>query len=493
MEMKPLDLKHEFQKLITVSPFLAMLIGISYVALLADYKILAYLMFYLGIFIYCLPSWRMGLLTFFLWFIIVGALRKWFFPEAHQALYFTPNFFVLSSLVSFVFSGEVNKIGRLMPRPVIVIYSVILVYSFFSIVLTFDRYPLIGFTGMFLHFSYSPLIFLIPCCFFGIERVNSLMRLINYTSILPFIIGCIQYVQPEESLWNKTYTGDPVAVSYDRTPRISSTFSYTGGYGIYIMIVFGFLLYELLTMEYKKRFARAIFVLTLFILSLFNILFINSTTVIFICGAMVMAVLLCSIVFMLMPFKFIVLLLMVFPLYKLGEKLIVPKGHDPVEVNVVRTKSRTFDYILSITLPSFNSDHGLAGKGIGTACQGISRIVNEPLLTEKSVPENPADRLLTEMGYLGLTLHYLFIITILFFACKGIISMSSKAMKLCCIVVLVYCGGVNLTYLHNYAANAYLHTMLGILVSVYSGDVAARLKAASAQNIHAGLAEGVLK
>ncbi len=167
------------------------------------------------------------------WLLIFeGALRKWFFPDYHKALFFLRDPFVIAVYV-------LALRFRMWPRwsPVFtggIILSLIAIPFILVQVVSNDIRPIVALYGWRIYFWYLPLAFLIGEHFRG----KDLCRLVRHTlfaSIPIAILVLFQFKSEPSAFINKTF--DQNAIIFTVVPgivRTSGTFTFTAGQVLFV-------------------------------------------------------------------------------------------------------------------------------------------------------------------------------------------------------------------------------------------------------------------
>lgn len=172
--------------------------------------------------------------------VIDGALRKWFFPGLAQPLYFFKDGILLLAYFQFF---------RIYPS-----FAVPREYGFagpmiamnFLIIGMFAFHPdtpaiELSILALRHYLIYVPLIWVVPRMFKSQEELVSFLQIYVLTAIPVGLLGFVQYFSPIDS-WINRYVGDDdlnvVGFSGSQRARITGTFSYIGGYALYLSFVF---------------------------------------------------------------------------------------------------------------------------------------------------------------------------------------------------------------------------------------------------------------
>lgn len=208
-------------------------------------KLLIVLFVGIVIFYFSALKWRRAIKIVFLLLVIEGALRKWVFPQANEMIYFLKDLVLLGGYFNFYGFSSADK--KLIPKGVIINFLIFIAFGWciFQIFNPSLGSPLIGIFGLRAYLIYIPLIWMVSALFQSEEELYKFLRSHLLLTIPVGIIGIAQFFSPASSFINKYSNEEAQAVvtfGVSAAVRITGTFSYISGYGIYLIVCFGLLL-----------------------------------------------------------------------------------------------------------------------------------------------------------------------------------------------------------------------------------------------------------
>lgn len=425
----------------------------------------------LPIFFVSALKWRLSSYFFFLYLLLEGIFRKWIMPE-----YSTPLFFVkhiaLVGPYFYLFTRGVKITKKDYPfLGILLCYLIWGVLEALNFRVTTDLRVQI--LGLITHFWFVPLIFLVPALLNTEGKILRFFKVIAYTSLPIFILGIVQHFSPYFSWINKyapsqaieeqslAFVGDYI--------RITGVFSYITPYNIYLSFVLIILLYLLLIRRLDK-FEMPILLVALS-LGITNLVMTGSRApfVIFIGQALLL-------LFFSLKGRFkwrkrvfirfalvIPTLLLIMSYTDMGRKslsALIERAQASGD-----TKSRLIGTYTSFF--RFIPDAGLVGYGIGTAYQGANNLVED----WKDMPRNfevEWERIVLEMGLIGLIIVLLLRFYILFYSWRTFKKIKTYELKFIALIVFLFqipvLFGANIVF--NYLEDIKYWFLLGLLVSV---------------------------
>ena len=203
-----------------------------------------------GVIIFYLSAlnWRRAIKAVFILLVIEGALRKWVLPQASEMIYLPKDIVILGAYFNFYLFSSSNK--KLIPKlPIINILIFIAVgWCIFQIFNPSLGSPLVGVFGLRGYLLYIPLIWMVPSLFNSEEDLYEFLRSHLLLTIPVGIIGIIQFFSPPSSFINAYANEESVAKAtfgVTNAVRITGTFPYISGYGVYLIVCFGLLIFML--------------------------------------------------------------------------------------------------------------------------------------------------------------------------------------------------------------------------------------------------------
>jgi hypothetical protein len=219
-----------------------------------------------------IKNWRFSVKMSLIIAILEGALRKWIFPQASEALYLLKDIILLGSYLGFFYS----KHSFLKNKYVSFIQTFIYFFVAWSLIqLSNPNSSSILFTvlGLKNYLFYVPLLWILPQVFLS---ENELKNSINYFLLLLLPIGSlaiIQFFSPPDSIFN-VYAPSAVNLGIvlsgnNQNVRVTGTFSYIAGYTVYLGFCLALILPLLTEKQSLKWIALKLSGLFLIIITLF--------------------------------------------------------------------------------------------------------------------------------------------------------------------------------------------------------------------------------
>lgn len=200
--------------------------------------------------IFCLSAakWRRSVKAVFLILVLEGALRKWVLPQASDMIYFLKDIILLGAYFNFYgFSASDKKFFSKISTINILIYMAV-GWCIFQVFNPSLGSPLVGLFGLRGYLIYLPLIWMVPPLFESVDELYKFLRSHLLLTIPVGIIGIIQFFSPTTS-WINAYANEKaqavVTFGVTGAVRITGTFPYISGYGVYLVVCFGLLIFML--------------------------------------------------------------------------------------------------------------------------------------------------------------------------------------------------------------------------------------------------------
>jgi hypothetical protein len=179
-------------------------------------------------------NWRTIIKVALVIVVIEGAIRKWLLPQASDMVYFLKDLVIFVAYCKYYLSSEQKY-----PFKLNVFNITLLTFLVWGCVQVFTPSlgsPIIGLFGLKGYLFYVPMMWMLPSLFRSQEELYIFLR--NYLLIvIPVaILAIVQFYSPVHSLIN-TYAGGMEAnAEVDGNARVTATFSYLTGYGIFLCI-----------------------------------------------------------------------------------------------------------------------------------------------------------------------------------------------------------------------------------------------------------------
>ncbi len=199
-------------------------------------------------------KWRRAVKAVFFLLVLEGALRKWVFPQASEMIYFLKDIILLGAYFNFYgFSASKEKLPKANITNILIFIAI--GWCIFQVFNPSLGSPLVGVFGLRGYLLYIPLIWMIPSLFASEEELYRFLRSHLLLTIPVGLIGIAQFFSPASSFINKYSNEEAQAVvtfGVSAAVRITGTFSYISGYGIYLIVCFG-LLIPMLSIKQSQR------------------------------------------------------------------------------------------------------------------------------------------------------------------------------------------------------------------------------------------------
>ncbi len=194
--------------------------------------------------------WKLAIKSILVLVIIEGALRRWALPEARDLIYFIKDLVLIGAYIGF-YSRPLPLKDR---YPLLKELS--LVITAFCCLQAFNPNlgsPIIGLLGIRAYLLYIPLVWVVPHLFNTESDLRNFLRKYLLVLIPVCILGIIQYFSPANSFLNVYVEGGELDVAtIGNTARITGTFAYIAGMGVYLQVCFS-LLIIMISQENKLR------------------------------------------------------------------------------------------------------------------------------------------------------------------------------------------------------------------------------------------------
>lgn len=358
--------------------------------------------------------WRKAILALFIWVLFSGVVRKWLLPELADVIFFFNQVILLGVYIGYFGEKLKYKSSLVIKHPVNVFIAFPL---FWGVACAFNPQlpsPIVGILGFIVHFYYIPMIFIVPEIFKTKEELINCIKTFVLFSIPILLLGVIQFFSPLDSSINKYVTETDVIPMGD-FPRISSTFSFIGGYASYLHILILTLIY-LLTLGLGKSSTKlTALYLILLGFSVLNLFMTGSRSAMLFTILAVSLYLLISGFLNFSNFKRYILRISLAAIFLLLIA-ISPVGRAAINAFLNRfdqtdeITTRVSD-IYNLPINYFN-DIGFYGFGIGSTYQGsfaLMKLLDIPSKGHELVvafEEEPA-KMLVELGLVGFIMVYL--------------------------------------------------------------------------------------
>ncbi len=149
---------------------------------------------------------RKGIIFFYIWILLEGALRKWVAPGLSTPLFFGK--YAIMAVLAFYFIANKEKVSRTSAP----YFGMVLFYLFYCLLEQFNmdvtNTPVVGLVGLAVHLGFLPLVLILPRIINRREQIDKIFNVIIWIALPIFVLGVVQYFSPPESFINKYVTED---------------------------------------------------------------------------------------------------------------------------------------------------------------------------------------------------------------------------------------------------------------------------------------------
>jgi len=195
------------------------------------------------IFLYAYADWQRAIKAVLVIVVFEGALRKWVLPQASELIYFFKDLVLLGAYASY-YKAHIMYQKKYAHKTIFdLLVFVIAIWCAVEIFNPRLGSPIVGLLGFKAYVYYIPLVWILPKLFSTQEQFYSFLRTYLLLIIPIGVLGIVQYFSPVTSPINRYVPGEVTGIAtVGSNARITGTFSYLAGYGVYLMICFGLLL-----------------------------------------------------------------------------------------------------------------------------------------------------------------------------------------------------------------------------------------------------------
>lgn len=412
-------------------------------------------------------KWKFSIYFFLLWFVLEGIFRKWILPEYSTYLFFVKYFILIGPILHFGFKGiHISK--KEYP-----FYGVILIYVFWGILeianprVTNDLRVKV--LGLMVHFSFIPLLYIIPQFIKSKQDILKLINIVILTSIPILILGVFQYYSPPDNIINKYVAHDAHIARVGQFTRVTGVFTYLTPYVNYLH----FLFCSILIMTLIGRISNKMKIILLFsaTLCVLNLFMTGSRGAVYVAGIIAISFIGLSILFRIINLKKSILYFTIILLITFSFVFISDVGKDSYSAFIQRSgasggiANRIID---NFTPYQYFDQAGLFGYGIGTTYQGSSRFIQSYGDMPKYIEEEP-ERIFLELGLLGFVIVILVRFSLIIYTWNQFKKFKDKDFKIISLLVIIYqipaaLGFYNIVF-NTYQAIIYWF-LIGLVVAI---------------------------
>jgi hypothetical protein len=204
-------------------------------------------------------DWEFGVKALAVVAVFEGAIRKWFLPAFSESVYFYKDILLVVIYISYFIRKNrvpllINSELKLFSWP---LFAFVL-YAFASVMNSRSPHPLVGLFGVKAYCLYIPLAYLLPRMFTSREKLETFLSWYLTLALPVAVLGVLQFLNPDpnssinryawsEAQFQQALGGNlDVAGFVDSTGaffvRITSTFSFITGLGVFLPFMFAWML-----------------------------------------------------------------------------------------------------------------------------------------------------------------------------------------------------------------------------------------------------------
>ena len=412
-------------------------------------------------------------ISFFIWLLLEGAIRKWLVPTGANALFFVKYAIWGLANVYFVLNNQQSSIR---PLPFMRLMAVYFVWGIFSFFLTGVSYNfLVGVLGFLVHFWFMTLPFILPLLITSKTQIVRLTNVLVFVCLITALVGIVQYFSPSDSLINRYASEEETLITtVGDNVRVTSVFSYITVYAAFLNIVLMVLFVKLL--HIRRPDWQAVVLVLVFGLCVINAFMTASRWVTFqtTLEMIIMALVLTfnsssGNKFLLYVLRFLLLGGLLFWLITqtnlgtqaFGTLLLKVEGSGEGEA-----ESRVEDIFTPL---KYAGQAGPVGYGLGTTYQGAAALVPDWGNMPRGFEEEP-ERIVLETGLIGYCIVIALRISIFLFALRVYRLQQDSFLKTLALMIAVYSSAYIFGFgslLFNWIENAIYWSLVGILIAIY--------------------------
>lgn len=392
------------------------------------------------ILIFTYVYWKKTIVFILYWTLMVGAIRKWFFPQLADIALFTTHIFLVGPYLRLL-TFKLTSAGKYS----FLLFLVALLTAWGVLSLFNPKLPNIrvGILGLVMHFYYIPLAFLGSRLYSSSAQLLIFLKRYAFFSAPLFLLGIFQYFSPVDSSINKYVEESAHIAMVAGHARITSTFSYISGYTTYLNVIVLLLFYLLSAQRVSP--SEKLKATILILLAGINLFMTGSRGTVVLSILSVIAYLIASVrlgltfvtklVFRIALLGSIALAILTF---SQAAKKTYKESVDSFMTRVEDSRDEISGRLIDTFTPfKFLKEAGLFGYGIGTTYQGAAKFDVDWKKMPRDFEEEP-ERIVLEMGFIGYLLVYFLRLYILFLFWGLFLKLKSTDLKLLALTILLF-------------------------------------------------------
>jgi hypothetical protein len=352
--------------------------------------------------------WRHAVFAALILAVLEGGIRKWILPDAQEWVFFGKDALLLGAYLGFFRARLVARAPLLGRHPATGVLFAFGLLAVAQLANPSESSMLVGLYGVKSYLFYAPLMYMLPSLFPDRADLRRFALVLLLVALVPLLLGPIQFTSPADSVWNRyareSDTTDRALFGYSFAARVTGTFSYITGYTTFLTMLLQLAL-AFLVLERARRTRWIVGVVTA--LALVNLTLTGARGALLIICVTAAALLIVSAWMHRIPWGgTAVVLCAVVPVSWFLMTSVVPDAYESFAVRAMSTSDDPFDRAIgAITGPLDHiGESGLLGYGVGNLNQATSVFAAPAGASSLPVAENEWDRILLEVGPLGLLL-----------------------------------------------------------------------------------------
>jgi hypothetical protein len=207
--------------------------------------------------------WRQAVIAALILAVFEGALRKWVFPEHGQFIYLMKDLLLVGAYAGFWGPRLIRRRRLVSHHPANAPLALVAAVAAVELLNPWLPNIAVGLFGIKAYLGYVPLMFLVPAVVTDNAKLQRLWWWFSALSLVPLLLGPVQFAAPPESVLNRYAWEDELAPGVAgfgeaRRVRITGTFAYLSGYTAHLtlLVLVGL---ALLAVERRPWFRRGLY------------------------------------------------------------------------------------------------------------------------------------------------------------------------------------------------------------------------------------------
>lgn len=340
--------------------------------------------------------------------VFEGALRKWMFVESQQTVYLIKDFLLLGAYARFFGERAVKRRRLLDPHPANWSLLCLGLLGLLQLANSALQNVWVGLFGLKAYLLYAPLLYLVPAVFTSAESLHRFCLRYLALSLIPLVLGPIQFTSPPDSILNQYVWSDELAPGVavfgeGGAVRITGTFSYISGYTAYLILLF---LFECALLLFGIQSWSRWRLLALLTLTLTNLVMTGSRGPFMALGVGIPVMVMCAMRTRTRgTMRAAAVLSVSLPLVVLLSGTAFPEAHREL-LERTRENEDIPERVLGIVWEPVwaAGDAGISGYGIGSTHQAAAHLLSPDFTSVAPPAEGEWERIILEIGIPGFAL-----------------------------------------------------------------------------------------